>query len=32
MTLALPRFLLYEIGFVLVGLAGDARRATPSAK
>jgi hypothetical protein len=32
MTLALPRFLLYEIGFVLVGLAGDARRVTPSAK
>jgi hypothetical protein len=27
MTLALPRFLLYEIGFVLVGLAGGGRQA-----
>ncbi len=26
MTLALPRFLLYEIGFVLVGLAGGGRQ------
>jgi hypothetical protein len=31
MTLALPRFLLYEIGFVLVGLAGGQRRTQTAA-
>jgi hypothetical protein len=31
MTLALPRFLLYEIGFVLVGLTGSQRRTQTAA-